>query len=43
MNNEHPVQMSYAYDQCEEAAATLCDEAEEINCNKYIDDIKKKS
>ena len=33
--------MSYAYDQCEEAAATLCGEAEEIKCNKYIDDLRE--
>ena len=28
--------LTFAYGQCEEAAAILCIEAEEINCNKYI-------
>ena len=33
--------MTFAYGQCEEAAAILCIEAEEIKCNKYIDDLRE--
>ena len=33
--------MSYAYGKCEEAAVILCIEAEEIKCNKYIDDLRE--
>ena len=32
--------MSYAYGKCEEAAAILCIEAEEINCD-CIDDLRE--
>ena len=33
--------LTFAYGQCEEAAAILCIEAEEIKCNKYIDDLRE--